>query len=416
MRRILSMLLVLCMFLGVIPASAEEEKTLSIGFHFKQELVQDIIDGFEAAHPDIKVNYSYLQITDEELITRLSGGDEFDVILVPTVLPNSELGNYFLPLGSTDDWKDTYFFYDYKAYEGQTYGLPIGGVYEGLLYNQTTLDKYNNGEMPKNLDDFMALCEKLKENEVIPVWCNGGNGWALRYWTNLAATIAEDENYANTVALNKDPWAEGTALRTANAYLETFAQKGWLEPDVVTSNQWDTSTASLSMGQTGFILTGSWAVDNARIMAESLGVDPETIRFAAFPYKNDVSAENPLWLRMAEDLFCGVNKNTQYPDESTELLKWFCDNVSNKIGMNGANKKTGTPVESLGYLNDIDYYKVYSANSLDPKVNEYANACGIDLYAYDNYLEDYIVLPVVNGENAKWDELNEIWNTNFAEK
>ena len=413
MKKFLAFLLALTMVLGLVPAMAEEEITLSILFHFKEELVADVIKGFEESHPGVKIDYTYVQITDEELVTRLVGGEHWDVLNMPTVIPNSELSNYFLPLGTPEEWADEFFFTDYKAYEGTTYGLPIGGVYEGLMYNQQVMDQYNNGEVPKTIDEFMALCQVLEDNGVTPVWSNGGNGWALRYWTHLAATIAEDADYANKVSLAKDPWAEGTALRQANAYLETFAKEGWLEADVVTSNQWDTSTASLSLGQTGFILTGTWAVDNARIMAESLGVDPQNIKFAAFPYKNDVSAENPLWLRMGEDLFSGVGKNTQHPELAKELLSYFMGHVSNKIGMNSANKVYGTPSESVSYLADIDYYTTYSPTANDLTIQTYANNCGIDLYAYDNYLLDYVILPVLNGGESNWDGLNAAWNTNF---
>ncbi|MDD3411185.1 MAG: extracellular solute-binding protein [Eubacteriales bacterium] len=413
MKKLLALVLTLALSLTCFVAFAEEDVTLSIAFHYPEEYASDIITEFEAAHPGVKVEYNYFQITDEELITRLVGGEYWDVGLVPKAWGNAELTNYYMDLGSSAQWADQYYFGDFRSYEGETYALPIGVVYEGLLYNQAVLDQYNNGVMPNTLDDFMALCQVLKDNGVIPVWCNGGSGWAMRYWTNLAATITEDADYANQIALAKDPWAEGSALRTANAYLETFAKNGWLEPDVVTGNQWDTSTASLSLGQTAFILTGTWAVDNARSMAQSLDVNPENIKFAAFPYKNDVSADSPLWLRVSEDLFCGVSNKSEHPELAKELLTFFCDHIANAIGMNGANKETGKPVASVEYLASIDYYLLYSPSMNDAKIEEYANNCGIDLYAYDNYLLDYVVLPALESGTANWDGLNEAWNKNF---
>ncbi len=414
MKKLVSMLLVAAMLLCTVGALAESnDVVLTLAFHYPDEYAADIIAEFEETHPGVKVDYAYLHITDEELITRLIGGEYWDVSLVPMVWANSELSNYYLPLGASEGWADQYYFGDLRSYEGQTYALPIGVVYEGLVYNQAVLDKYNGGVMPINLDDFMALCNTLKENSVIPVWCNGGSGWALRYWTNLAATMAENANYANDVALSRDPWAEGTQLRIANAFLETFAKNGLLEPDVVTGNQWDTSTASLSKGETAFILTGTWAVENARGMASSIGIDPENIKFAAFPYKNGVDASNPLWLRLSEDLFSAVSIKSEHPALATELLTFFCDRISNKIGMNGANKETGKPIEALNYLKDIDYYKLYSPAVNDGRIEEYAKNCGIDLYAYNNYLLDYVILPALDNGDANWEGLNEAWNSNF---
>lgn len=396
-------------------ATSAEKVTLKLAFHFDEEKIQPIIQEFISAHPEVEaIEYTNLSgMSDQQQITRLTGNDYEDVILIPSVLLSSELPNYFAPLGDAATIAEKYYYGDYLQKDGQTYGYPIGVVYEGLVYNKTVLDKYYGGVVPTTLDQLMECCAAIHENGVNCFYTNAGSTWPLRYWDNLAITMSEDPDYANKIVTTEEPWAEGQYLRKSDEILETMAKNGWLEPDVVTGDQWDSSLTSVAMGETAFLFTGTWALPQVKDAAEELGLDRDSIGFAPFPYKNDVSETNPLYLRIAQDLFLGVNKNSENLELSKEFCAFFAEKIALTLGMNEIMIDGGQNQPDLAFLQDLDYVKFYTSPARDPKISEMAAQCQVDVYAYDGFLLQYVILPAINEGAAQFDKLNELWKSNF---
>ena len=400
-------------------STAAGDVTLSIAFHYPEDFYEEnivpIVDEFKKLHPELKeVKFTTLSgANDEQQVTRLTGGQYEDVILVPSVLLASELPNYFAPLGDATEMASKYYYGDYMQYEGQSYGIPIGIVYEGLLYNKTVLDTYCDGVVPKTLDELYADLEKCKENGITGIYTNAGSVWTMRYWDNLAITMSGDDDYANKILTDQTPWAEGSALREADDILADFAKKGYVEADVVTADQWDSSLTSIGGGKTAFMFTGTWALSQAQEHAEELGLSADSIGFIPFPYKNDVSADNKLRMRIAQDLFMGVNKNSENLELAKEFCAFFCENMSLALGMNEIMVDGGENQPDLAFLQDLDYVETYTSPAKDPKIQEMAGTAEIDVYSFDGYLLDYVMLPVMNGGEPEYDKLNELWGKNF---
>jgi len=275
------------------------------------------------------------------------------------------------------------------------------------------LDEYCDGNIPKTLDELKDDCEKLKKNGIIGFYTNAGSVWTMRYWDNLAITMSGDDDYANKIVDTKDPWAEGTYLRQADDILADFTKNGYLEPDVVTADQWDSSETSLGSGQTAFMFTGTWALSQVKTHAVDAGFSEDDIGFAPFPYKNDVSSDNKLRMRISQDLFVGVNKNSENIELAKEFCTYFCEHAALGLGMNEIVKDGGQNQPDLAFLQDLDYVETYTSPMKDTKINDMAGKAGIDVYTYDGYLLDYVILPVQNGEDPKYDDLNELWEGNF---
>lgn len=402
-----------------VETAAEGSITLTMAFHnteeFYEESIVPIVEEFKKLHPEVKdITYTTLSgMGDEQQVTRLTGGQYEDIVLVPTILLASEWGNYFAPLGDASEMAEKYYYGDYMQYEGQCYGIPIGVVYEGLLYNKKALDQYCGGNVPKTLDELMEDCEKLKENGVTGFYTNAGSIWTMRYWDNLAITMSDDPDYANKIVTTQEPWAEGSSLRDAADLLAQLTAGGYLEPDVVTADQWDVSLTSLGSGQTAFMFTGTWALSQAQQHAVDAGFSADDIGFAPFPYKNDVSADNKLNLRVAQDVFLGVNKNSENLDLAKEFCTFFCERVSLAMGMNEIMIEGGKNQPDLAFLQDLDYVQTYTSPARDSQIAEMAGIAGIDVYNFDGYLLDYVILPVLNGGEPEYDKLNDAWKKNF---
>lgn len=397
-------------------AKGEDKTTVSLAFQYDYDVVKDVVEEYMKENPDIDIQYRVLSENDEEMVTKLTGNVFEDVYIVPSIMQTSELPNYFAPLGDAEALNEKYYYGSYLAVDGQAYGYPIGVVYEGLLYNQDVLDKYYDGKVPTTLDELYECCGILADNGITPFYSNAGSSWPLRYWDNLAITMSDDPDYANTIIDNEEPWAEGSYLRESENILATLAANGWLESDCVTADQWDSSVASLGMGQTAFILTGSWAIPYVKDAAEELGNSRDSIQFTAFPYKNDVSADNPLNLRVSQDLFLGVNKNAENLDAAKEFAAYFAEHISGNIGENGIFREGGEVLPDVAELSKLDYVKLYDSPARDPKIQEMAGVSKVDVYAYDSFLLEYVILPCQESgkaDSAKYDDLNTLWKQNF---
>lgn len=378
------------------------------------KMVKPILEEFKALHPEVK-DFEYVNSskrTEEQTVTMMKSGKFEDIMTAPMAVSIKEYPNYFASLGDSAELNEKYYYGDYMAYEGQTYALPIGVVYEGLLYNQKVLDQYYNGTMPKTLDELKECCNILKENGVIPFYTNAGAKWTMRFWDNLAVTWSEDANYANSIVETKAPWADATPLHEVLSFIGDLAKNGEIEPDTVTE-QWDKSKIAIASEEACFILTGSWAIPQLKDTIEELGGNRDDICFAPFPYKNDVGPDNKLNVRVSEDIFMVVNKNSPNAELATEFVKFFCERISLNRGMNEIMRDGGKVVDDLKNFETMDYIQLYSVPTKDIRISEMASNSQLDVFSQGSYITKYVLEPCLAGGEPDFEGLNAEWAKNF---
>jgi len=369
-----------------------------------------IFEEFMKLHPEVaEIKFTGMgKMTEDQQVTRLTGGQYDDVLLIPMGMPNKERPNFFASLGDATELGEKYFYGDFIQSDGETYALPIGVVYEGLVYNKKVLDECYGGKVPTTLDELLEACEAIKATGKTPFYTNAGAEWPLRFWDNLAITASETPDYANTLVSSTAPWADDEALHFSSSFLANLAANDMVEPDTVTE-QWDNSRISVATGESAFMLLGTWALPQVKDVAEEMGEDPDNISFMPFPYKNGVSADNKLNLRVSEDIFMGVNKNSENLELAKELLVFFCENISLSRGMNEIMREGGRNVEDLQFLQDLDYIEFYSSPARTEEFEAISSTSKIDVFSVGSYLQDNVIQPAINGEAPKFDALNERW-------
>ena len=398
-------------------ASTEGGVVLSLGFNIEtadaeyEEILVPIFEEFMEKHPEVSeiALTGMTKMTQDQQVTRLTGGQYDDVLLIPMSMPNSEKPNYFASLGDAAELGEKYYYGDFIQHEGETYALPIGVVYEGLIYNQKVLDEVYGGKIPITLDELLEACEAIQAAGKTPFYTNAGAEWPLRFWDNLAITMSEDPDYANTLITTEAPWAEGEPLHASSSFLADIVAKGMVEPDTVTE-QWDTSVVSVATGETTFMLLGTWALPIVKQMAEDLGESADDIGFMPFPYKNNVSADNKLSLRVSEDIFLAVNKNSENLELAKEFCTFFVERISVPNGMNEIFREGGKNAANLDFLQDLDYIEFYNSPARQEAFESIANNSRIDVFTLGSYLQDSVIQPSVHGESPKFDDLNSRWS------
>ncbi len=87
---------------------------------------------------------------------------------------------------------------DALSVDGKVYGAPLNILYNGVFFNKEIFDKYNLKE-PITLDEFMVVCETLKENGITPIGI--GNTWQSFVWPQALMGSMDPDLY--------DEWTTG---------------------------------------------------------------------------------------------------------------------------------------------------------------------------------------------------------------
>ncbi len=191
MKKAFPVLLVLAMMLTMFCAAASAEVTTIRFYGSDSEYNHNIVAGFEAANPDVKVEIVPVDFDHAEQVikTGIASGDPVDVSFFWGTQINAFADNGMaldLTAYLTEDnnaWKDT--FVDTYLSGGQIgdayYAVSYQPVIETIFYNKD-LFKQNGVEVPATWDEYLEACAKFKEAGVYGVgnW-SGQNHQLMEY-------------------------------------------------------------------------------------------------------------------------------------------------------------------------------------------------------------------------------------------
>ena len=395
MKKILSLVLALCLVLGLASfASADELPTfdqivlgentdLTAKIHFayhrtdRKELLDSYVARFKEIYPNIDIEYELITDYAENALLRI-GNNDWTIMGIPTV-DKDELSKYFVPLGSLEVLDGLYNFMSQWAFEGVCYGLPSTGNANGLLYNKRIFAEAGVTELPKTPEEFIAALKAVKENtDAIPLYTNYAAGWTMGAWDAYIGVAATgDPAYMQQILPHaKDPFAkqedEQTGPYAVYKILYDAAAEGLIEEDYTTTD-WEGCKPMLNNGQIASMVLGSWAFTQMRD-AEG-GEHPEDVGYMAFP----ITVNGKQYAPAGGDYNFGINVQATDEEKLASLyyLKW----LTHESGF--AYAEGGVPIDKNGEYPDL-----------------YAAFEGIDMVADTDALEgEATLLGELNSES-----------------
>ncbi|PLS09633.1 ABC transporter substrate-binding protein [Neobacillus cucumis] len=326
----------------------------------KKVTQEEIINKFEATHPNIKIKWIYNQDPDTLTRQQLASGGGPDVIITdgPTTLSQYANSGYLLPL---DDyakefgWKDRYADWAYQTgfSNGKLYGLP--GEYESLVvwYNKDMFEK-NGWTVPENYDQFTALMGKIKKKGIMP-FAFGTTDFrpSNEWWLSLVYNSYLGPDEFKKVLKNEEPWTSDLVAQATEKWKEIW-QKGYINDKQSHAISLEDAWGLFNNGQAAMKMEGTWATSRLTTSPPSFNVD-----FFEMPaWREGVKANLPMALGEAS----GINAKTAHPKEAAEFLDWYYgDEVAKKYVEQGRflpNKSIN--VNEIKNLNPI-VLKVYKA-------------------------------------------------------
>ena len=365
MKKLFSLILALCLILGMASFAAADEQlptfdqlvlgenadlTAKIHFAYHRTDIPDKLNGyveeFRKIYPNVEIEYELITDYAENALLRV-GNTDWTIMGIPTV-QKDELSKYFVPLGSLDTLSGLYNFMSSWSFDGVCYGIPSTGNAQGVLYNKRIFAEAGVTELPKTPDEFMAALRAVKEKtDAIPLYTNYAAGWTMGAWDAYIGVAATGrDTYMNQeLAHLKDPFADqgnGTGPYAVYKILYDAAAEGLIEDDYTTTD-WEGCKPMLNNGQIATMVLGSWAFTQMRD-AEG-GEHPEDVGYMAFP----ISIDGKQYAPAGGDYNFAINVQASYEEKLAAMyyLKW----LTHESGF--AYSEGGVPIAKDGEYPDL---------------------------------------------------------------
>ncbi len=302
-------------------AMAGDRTTLTIeSWRSEDQAIWDekIIPVFEAAHPDIDVQFTPTTPTeyDAALNARLQGGTAGDIIVCrpfDKALALFEEGHLedITELAGLDNFSEVARAAWSTDDGSATFCVPMASVIHGFMYNKDAFAELDI-DVPATEAEFYAVLDTIKEDgSYIPMAMGTKDQWeaATMGYTNVGPSYWMGEEGRNALI-------DGSAKLTDDPYVEPFRQMArWASylGDGFQAQSYTDSQNLFTLGRAAIYPTGSWEITGFQENADfDMGAFP--------PPKKD--ADSKCYISDHTDIGIGMNAATKHPEAARTFLEW----------------------------------------------------------------------------------------------
>ncbi|GEL95564.1 ABC transporter substrate-binding protein [Cellulomonas composti] len=307
---------------GAVAAPAGEITVLT----WRTDLVEDgtfdrYVSEFKAKYPDVTdVKVEGITDYEGEVKTRMNTEDYGDVLAIVNTVNPDQLPDFFEPLGDQAAMSTEYRMLAPKSFEGKSYGIPVVGNTQGIVYNKKVWADAGITDLPTTPDEFLQDLKAIKDSapDVDPLYTNYADGWPLTQWESHRGEISADPDFDNLFAQDDAPWAEGTDHYVIDSLLWDAVEQGLTEADPTTTS-WEPSKNLLGTGKIGAMVLGSWAIVQMQQAATDSGGSADDIGYMPFPYQVD----GTFHAIIGGDYNLGINVHSDNKVTARAWIDWF---------------------------------------------------------------------------------------------
>ena len=267
-----------------------------------------IVDGFnESNEYGVKVEIQNITNADykTKLTTMMASDSEPDIIFTWPLgyLENFVNGDKVVSiqkyLDEDEDWKNSFNggILDPLTYDGEVYAIPTQQSTAIMYYNKAIFDKYGL-EVPTTYDEYVQVCDTLKENGVTPV--------------ALASTA-------------DDAWLVSQYIQQLSDGIKEEVNKGYFE-DGFTGVSREEAQLQFANGQTAMYFNGCWEISN--LDKKENAAEAENISCFLMPAVNEEYAGVEVG---SVDTSYAITKNCKNVDAAVALLKYMTNEESTSL-------------------------------------------------------------------------------------
>ncbi|MBR4875176.1 MAG: extracellular solute-binding protein [Clostridia bacterium] len=272
MKKILAIVLALTMIvaLGATNAFAADDQTtltmwcIATESDANRPAYEQAIAEFEAAHPDIKIEWEAFE--NESYKTKIKAA-----MSDPETLPDifftwsgAFLGD-FVDAGNVYCVDDAYkgfadalpeVMLSNSTYDGHHYAIPLTFNIVALFANMDLLAEAGWDHVPETYEDLIACCDALVEKGITPFGCSGKETWCVTEYLEpiIEKTIGYEK--LNAIFAGQESWNDPD-IAVAVDNFQDMINKGYFDPNGMALGN-DEVKANFIAGKTAFYQNGSW--------------------------------------------------------------------------------------------------------------------------------------------------------------
>lgn len=372
----------------------------------------EMIAKFNEKFPNIEVKTEGVTDYAEDALLRLSQGNWGDVMWIPAV-DKKDLGSYFMPLGSTEEMSKSLNFVDSWSYDGISYGIPVWGNAQGVVYNKAVFEAAGITELPTTPTEFLEDLQLIKDNtDAIPLYTNYAAGWTMGAWDAYIGNNATGDNtYFNQKFLHtKDPFKDyGDGTHPYAVYKILYdAVAGGLTEDDYSTTDWEGSKSMLNNGEIGCMVLGSWAYPQM----EAAGPNAADIGYMPFP----ITVNGEQYASAGADYSYGINVNATDDEKQAALIfvKWMTEESGFSYNEDGLPVAKSSDETKLDFSN-VTFLEDEPAVQGEEDVLNLLNADSeLNFNNGGNDKIQAIIEHAANGDESFDDIMNE-WNQKWSD-
>lgn len=194
-------------------SSGEETTTLTFLSWYSEEVYQPILDAFEEAHPEIKIEFQYAAPVDdylEKMQVLTSTGEIPDIFYIAAENKTEMIENGYCADITDLEAVDKLVDFNRQTYEsdGKVYGFAPTTWVGGYFYNKDLFNELGLEE-PQTWDEFLNVCKTLQENGTRPIIERGEWFWNSFLGPFMNDYLPNDMNYHQEVIDGTKTFADG---------------------------------------------------------------------------------------------------------------------------------------------------------------------------------------------------------------
>ncbi|MCH3918101.1 MAG: ABC transporter substrate-binding protein [Spirochaetia bacterium] len=283
----------------------------------------EIVAGFEEENPEIKIDmtaYGDEEIKDKTRV--LLGSDQApDVFFtwsgqrVQQYVDSSVALDITKYLDADPTWKDSFnqSMLNCTKKEGSYWGVPFDYSSKEMIYNKKIFAKYNIS-IPTTWKEFLAVCQTLKENDIIPIAVGNQYPWVIcHYLTTLNTKLVPQQVLQDNYALKDSNFTDAGYVQAYDMLLDLY-NKGYMNHDV--------NSCTYEMSES-LVIEGKAAMcyDETQILSKYEEAMGDDWGYFDFPEIEGARGEKG-YITGGPDVFM-INSSTKYPEEAVKFIKYL---------------------------------------------------------------------------------------------
>ena len=309
-----------------------------------------IIDGFNESN-DYGVTVEIQNVVNSDyktkLTTMMASDSETDIIFTWELgyLENFVNGNKIVSLqkylDEDEDWKNSFNggILDPLTYDGEVYAIPTQQSTAIMYYNKAIFDEYNL-EVPTTYDEYVQVCDTLKENGVTPVALasTADDAWLVSQYIQQLSDGIKGEDLFNSIKDGTGKWNDEGMIEAGKLFQEEV-NKGYFE-DGFTGVSGDEAKLMFANGQTAMYFNGCWEISN--LDKKENAAEAENFSCFIMPPVNEGYAGTAVG---SVDTSYAVTKNCKNVDAAVALLKYMTNEESTSLLLYDYGRIPSTNIE-----------------------------------------------------------------------